>query len=303
MEIVKKGLPYRRKIGLVGAAISDYPAIDQLCEELMNLGANISVASLRADSLTETLVAALARSGHKTLTLAPEAGSERMRRVINKGITEEDIIRAVKMARDQGIPNIKLYFMIGFAQEREEDIVAIVELAVMLNDLMAGDGHPAGKLTLSINPLIPKPFTPFQRQAMAGQKEIEQKMDYVRKRLKKYKYIEVIAESPKWAMVQAALARGDRRLGQVLLSALRNGGGISAWKKAFSEHKLTIDFYNHRDRLPTEHLPWQHLDIGVEAAYFIREAEKSTKEELTPPCPQEPCLRCGVCGQGGKDEK
>lgn len=300
MKTVKKGLPYRQKIGLVGAAISDYPAIDQLCEEIMNLGAKISVASLRADSLTETLVAALARSGHKTITLAPEAGSERMRRVINKGITEQDIIRAVKMARDHGIPNVKLYFMIGFAQEQKEDIEAVIELAMMLKDLMTADMHPAGTLTLSINPLIPKPFTPFQRQDMASRKDIEQKMDYIRKKLKSYKHIEVIAESPKWAMVQAALARGDRRLGPVLLSALRGGGGISAWKKAFSEHKLTMDFYNHRERSPQEHLPWQHLDMGVEEAYFLQEVEKAMQEELTPPCPQEPCLRCGVCGQGGQ---
>lgn len=299
METVKKGLPYRNKVGLVGAAISDYPAIDQLCASLMSLGLKISVASLRADSLTEPLVDALARSGHKTITLAPEAGSERMRRVINKGITELDILRAVKLARSYGIPHVKLYFMIGFAGERAEDIEAIVGLALTLRDLLAGDGRPAGNITLSINPLIPKPFTPFQRQAMAGQQEIEQKMDYVRQRLKKYKHIAVIAESPKWSMIQAALARGDRRLGPVLLSALREGGGLGAWRKAFGEHKLTMDFYNYRVRLPAEHLPWQHLDIGVEEAYLVQEAWKAEQEEATPPCPPEPCMRCGACGKGG----
>lgn len=299
LETAKMGLQYRTKIGLVGAAISDYPEIDQLCTDLMNLGAKISVASLRADSLTEPLVEALAFSGHKTLTLAPEAGSERMRKIINKDITETDIIRSVKMAREHGIPNIKLYFMIGFAVEREEDVEAIVELAVKLHDLITGDGHPAGTITLSVNPFIPKPFTPFQRQAMAEQKEIEQKMDYITRQLKKYKRIEVIAESPKWSMVQAALARGDRRLGPVLVSVLRDGGGFGAWKKAFPKHRLTMEFYNHRERLPAERLPWQHLDMGVEEAYFEQELQKAQQEELTPRCPPGPCLRCGVCGKGG----
>lgn len=299
MEAVKNGLGHRRKVGLVGAAISDYPAIDRLCEALLKRDLKISVASLRADSLTEPLVDALASSGHKTITLAPEAGSERMRRVINKGITRQDIVRAVALAREHGIPNVKLYFMVGFAQERMEDIEAIVELALKLYDLMSGDGRPPGTVTLSINPLIPKPFTPFQRQAMAGQREIEQKMDFIMQKLKKHKHIAVIVESPKWSLIQAVLARGDRRLGPVLMSVLQGGGGVGAWKKAFAEHQLDMAFYNHRERSQTERLPWQHLDMGVEAAYFSAEAAKAGAEEQTPPCPPDFCTRCGVCKRGG----
>mgnify|MGYP000881334797 FL=1 len=299
LETIKLGLPYRKKFGLVGAAVSDYPAIDELCEALMKLDVQISVASLRADSLTESLVAALARSGHKTITLAPEAGSERLRRVINKGVTEGDIIRAVKLARDHGIGNVKLYFIIGFAQERAEDIEGIVSLTVLLHDLMAADGRRAGKITLRINPFIPKPFTPFERQAMAGQKEIEQKTDYIAKQLKKYKNVELIFESPKWAMVQAALARGDRRLGPVLLAVLNGGGGIAAWKRAFSARNLSMDFFGRRTRPAGEYLPWQHLDMGMDPAYLAAEAEKAGREEPTPPCPSGPCLRCGVCATGG----
>jgi radical SAM family uncharacterized protein len=295
LEIAKSGLRVRDKIGLVGAAISDYPDIDVLCRELMALGAKISVASLRADSLTETLVETLAKSGHKTITLAPEAGSERMRRVINKGITEEDLVRAVRMARDKGIPNVRLYIMIGFDGEQEEDIEAVVQLAQMISRLIIEDGKKAGMVTLSINPFVPKPFTPFQWQPMAGQKEIEQKLDYISKSLKKSRNIEVLVESPKWSLLQGALARGDRRIGSVIMSAMRAGGAYSAWKKAFVEHNLSMDFYNHRERPKAERLPWQHLAMGVDAAYFVNEAEKARREEYTPPCPQGACMRCGVC--------
>jgi radical SAM superfamily enzyme YgiQ (UPF0313 family) len=299
LEIASLGLKYRDKIGLVGAAISDYPEIDQLCTALMTMGAKISVASLRADSLTETLVSALAQSGHKTITLAPEAGSERMRRVINKGITEEDLVNAVQMARSKGIRHVKLYYMVGFTEERDEDIEAIVQQAIKLRQLVDNDDRPSGMITLSINPFIPKPFTPFQWHAMAGLKEIEQKLQYIGNSLRKYKHIEVITESPKWSIIQGALARGDRRLGAVILSAMRAGGAFGAWKKAFAEHELSIDFYNHRKRLPTEHLPWQHLGMGVDAAYFVSEVEKAQQEEVTLPCPTGPCVRCGVCGSGG----
>ena len=300
LEIARFGLKYRKKIGLVGSAISDYPEIDQLCTALMAMGAKISVASLRADSLTEMLVSALAQSGHKTITLAPEAGSERMRRVINKGIHEADLVNAVQMARNKGIRHVKLYYMVGFTEERDEDIEAIVQQALNLRQLLNTDGHPLGMITLSINPFIPKPFTPFQWHAMAGLKEIEQKLHYIGSSLRKYKNIEVITESPKWSVIQGVLARGDRRLGAVILSAMRAGGAFGAWKKAFTEHELSIDFYNYRKRPVTEHLPWQHLGMGVDAAYFVSEAEKAQREELTLPCPTGQCVRCGVCGSGGQ---
>lgn len=302
LELAHLGLKYRHKIGLVGAAISDYPEIDQLCTALMEMGAKISVASLRADSLTETLVSSLAKSGHRTITLAPEAGSERMRRVINKGISEEDIIQAVQMARKKGIPHVKLYYMVGFTEERDEDIEAIVQQAIKLRQLIDNDGHPSGMITLSINPFIPKPFTPFQWDAMANLKEIEQKFRYIDTSLRKYKNVEVITESPKWSLIQGALARGDRRIGAVILSAMRLGGGHGAWRKAFAEHDLSLDFYNHRKRLTTEQLPWQHLGMGVGAAYFISEAQKAQQEIMTSPCPLGPCTRCGVCKTGGCDD-
>lgn len=289
-KAVEYAKQYRSKVGLMGAAISDYPEIDKLCNSILAKDMSLSVASLRADSLTLGLVRALALSHHRTITIAPEAASSRLRRVINKGITEEDIYKAVEMAIKAGIPNIRLYIMIGLPFENEADIEEIVTMAKEIKAYMEKLGSH-GKLTLSVNPFIPKPFTPFQWAAMADNKLVEQNLKKLLAALKPYKGIEFLAESPKEAFVQGILARGDRRLSGVLLAAYQRGA--KAFKQAMRDNGLSEEFYL-RCRTLSEILPWSLLDMGVDERYFLQELKKAHEEQFTAPC-QTGCVKCGVC--------
>lgn len=290
---------YRDKVGLVGAAVSDYPDIDALVAFIRARGLKFSVASLRADSLTPALAGALAASGHKTITLAPEAASERLRRVINKGLDAAHLERAVALAGEMGIPHVRFYIMIGLPTEDDADIAAIAELARATRAHMLALGS-RGKLTLSINPFIPKPFTPFQWLPMASQKVVEDRLAALRAALRGYRNIELIVESPKEAYLQGVLARGDRRLGPVLLAAHR-GGGAKHWSRALKAAGLDEAFYLYRERPPDEHLPWQHLDMGLEPGYLRRELDRARGEQYTPSC-RPGCTLCGVCRPGQQGE-
>lgn len=290
---------YRDKVGLVGAAVSDYPDIDTLVAFIRAQGLKFSVASLRADSLSPALAEALAASGHKTVTLAPEAASDRLRRVINKGLAAAHLERAVALAAAAGIPHVRFYIMIGLPTEDDADIAAIAELARTTRAHMAALGS-GGKLTLSVNPFIPKPFTPFQWLPMAARPVVEARLAALRAALRGDKHIELIVESPKEAYIQGVLARGDRRLGPVLLAAHR-AGGVKHWSKALAAAGLDEAFYLYRERPPDEHLPWQHLDMGLEPGYLRRELDRARGEQYTPPC-RPGCALCGVCRPGQSDE-
>ncbi|CUH94277.1 hypothetical protein P22_0343 [Propionispora sp. 2/2-37] len=280
------------KVGLMGAAISDHPDIDAICETVLAEHMTMSVASLRADSLTPRLVHALAASNHKTVTLAPEAGSARMRRVINKGITDEHVYEGVRMAIQAGIPHIRLYIMIDLPFEEDEDIEQIVTMANTVKTYMQELGSK-GKLTLSINPFIPKPFTPFQWLPVSSLSVVENKLKYIQAALKKKKNIEVLIESPKEGHLQGILARGDRRLGKSLLKA-HELGGYRHFKRAMRETGLTEDFYLYRQRHKDEVFPWHHLHMGFDPEYLWNELQRAKAEKGTSPC-QAGCVRCGVC--------
>lgn len=293
-ETIKSGMRYRKWIGLVGAAVSDYPEIDDLCQLILEEGGKISVASLRADSLTEKLVEALAKSGQKTITLAPEAGSERLRRVINKTISDAQLFRAVDLANIYGIPNVRYYLMVGLPTEQKEDLDAAVELAkATLMRLREKHGNRTGVVTLSITPFVPKPFTPFQWTSMETLEILEEKISYIKKALRFEGGIRVNIESVKWSVIQGVLSRGDRRLGDVLLKVLENGGNFSAWKRALGSEG--IYFYAYRARKKEEILPWSHLEMGVTQNFLIREETRAEKELLTDPCQVGVCRACGVC--------
>lgn len=281
------------RVGLVGAAISDYPDIDFLVTRILDAGLTFSVASLRADSVTPDLMAGLAASGHKTVTLAPEAASERLRAVINKGITDAHLAEAVTLAVRAGIPNIRLYIMVGLPGEDDSDIAAIADLARTVKSLMRRLGS-SGKLTLSINPFIPKPFTPFQWLPMTASKVVEARLKTIRAALKADKNIETLIEPVREAYIQGALARGDRRLGAALLIA-HHMGGAKAWPKALKQSGLDEDFYLYRERPFEETLPWQHLNMGVKPAYLRQELQNALAGVATSPC-RPGCSRCGVCG-------
>ncbi len=296
LDILKEGVDRAeklgKKVGLMGAAISDYPEVDELVNYIRSKDMRYSCASLRADSLTQAVVDGLADSGQKTITIAPETGSERLRRVINKGISEEHLQNAATLSAKSGIQHMRLYIMIGLPTETDEDIEAIVGLAERTQAHMAEVGCK-GRLTLSINPFIPKPFTPFQWMAMDNQKMVEKKLQYIKKALQKNRRIEVLVESPKEAYIQGVLARGDRRLGAVLAACAADRGSKS-FKAEMKAAGLDMDEMNYRERSFDEFLPWSHLDMGMDDGYLEMEWKRSVDEAYTPPCVQG-CKRCGVC--------
>lgn len=296
LDILKEGVERAeklgKKVGLMGAAISDYPEVDELVNYIRSKDMRYSCASLRADSLTQAVVDGLADSGQKTITIAPETGSERLRRVINKGISEEHLQNAATLSAKSGIQHMRLYIMIGLPTETDEDIEAIVGLAERTQAHMAEVGCK-GRLTLSINPFIPKPFTPFQWMAMDNQKTVEKKLQYIKKALQKNRRIEVLVESPKEAYIQGVLARGDRRLGAVIAACAADRGSKS-FKSEMKAAGLDMDNMNYRERSFDEFLPWSHLDMGMQEGYLEMEWQRSLDEAYTPPCAAG-CKRCGVC--------
>lgn len=281
-----------KKVGLMGAAISDYPEIDALVNYIRAKGLRYSCASLRADSLTQDVVNGLADSGQKTITIAPETGSERLRRVINKGIHEEDLRKAAMLAGQAGIRHIRLYIMIGLPTEQDEDIEALIELAKRTQTYMNTVGC-TGRLTLSINPFIPKPFTPFQWMPMAHQKDIEKKLQYIKKSLQKNRRIEVLIESPKEAYVQGVLARGDRRLGSVIAACALERGSKD-FKRICKAQGIDMEHELYKERSFSDPQPWDVLDMQLKDGYLQMEWERCLQEIYTPPC-RSGCKRCGVC--------
>ena len=280
------------KIGLVGSALSDYPGVDDLCS---SIAGSLSVSSLRADSLSKTLIDRLAKSGHKTIAIAPEAGSERLRKVINKGVTEEDILRAADLVFGAGIPNLKLYFIIGLPTETQDDIEEIIRLAEKLREVQLRHARPAGRIgriTLSVNSFVPKPFTPFQWEPMEDVQILNRKQRFLEKAVRKIGNMNIIHDLPKWEFIQALLSRGDRRVGRLLKAAHEKGGD---WKAAARELEIDMNFFVTRRRSFEEVLPWDFVDIGVRKEYLKNEYGRGLEGKFTPPCRVGSCKTCGVC--------
>jgi radical SAM superfamily enzyme YgiQ (UPF0313 family) len=271
-----------KRIGLVGACVSDYPWIGDLLKIVEANGMELSISSLRADSLTEDLAASLARGGHRTLTIAPEAGTERLRRAIRKAITDEQILAACALVRAQGIPNLKTYFMIGQPTETDEDVEAIAGLARrMLERLRTPDrqGHPFGRLTLSISSFVPKPWTPFQWAPFAGADALSHKLATIKRGVGGLANVRVLHENPREAALQALLARGDRTVADFLERAARLGGD---WRRALREWDGDLDVQTTRPRALDERLPWDHFDVGVKKAGLVREWERAQAADVVP---------------------
>jgi len=274
-QLAKSG---ETRIGLVGACVSDYPWIGDLLKIVEENGLEVSISSIRADSLTDGLVEALARGGHRTLTVAPEAGTERLRRVIRKAITDEQILAACDLVRAHGIPNLKTYFMLGQPTETREDVEAIPALAeLMLERLRVPDpsGKPFGRLTLSISSFVPKPWTPFQWAPFDGAASLQTKLEIVKRGTRRFANVRVLHENPREAALQALLARGDRRVADFLELAASFDGD---WRRALREWRGEPDLYTTRPRPIEERLPWDHFDVGVKKAGLLREWERAQAE-------------------------
>jgi radical SAM family uncharacterized protein len=277
-EAILKNAGPAEKVGLVGAAISDYPDLLPLGREILHFPKPLSFSSLRVDSLTPELADLVSASGQKTVTLAPEAGSERMRRIVRKGFREEEILRAAEILHDHGIRSFRLYFMIGLPAETPDDVKAIVELTKKIRHHLMKKGRGKKgieKITLSLNSFVPKPGTPFQWHPFENLRQLNEKIKMIRRGLIQEKGIDVSADVPKWAYLQTLLSRGDRRVGRLLLAAHQLGGN---WPQAFHTVDLNPDFYVYRQRSLEEILPWDFIDHGIRKEYLWKEYQEGLKE-------------------------
>ncbi len=294
VETIRTGAQWTRRIGLVGAAVSDLPGIENLCRIPSLSALRFSFSSLRADALSPTLIETLRKNRVKTATIAPDAGSERMRRVINKGITESQILSAAENLVAGGIPNLRLYFMIGLPTETGGDIVAIIDLCSAIRERWLAASRRQGRIgtiQISINSFVPKPVTPFQWAPMEEKGLLTQKIKILRKAFQPVPNTRVKVESLKDSILQAVLSRGDRRLSGVL----KHFRGGKPWHGAFAAEALNPGFYAHRERALEEILPWQFIDHRLDVGFLRREYARALASTPSPPCPGDNCTRCGVC--------
>jgi radical SAM superfamily enzyme YgiQ (UPF0313 family) len=296
---VEEGLASSRKIGLVSTAVSDHPDIKEICRKVLELGGELGISSLRADSVDAEFLGLLARGGVKTVALAPEAGSERLRKVLNKHLSDEDLARAASAVSQAGLANLRLYFMVGLPTETDDEVREIARLVKFLQHRVVKESRGKKKLsqiTLSISSFVPKPFTPFQWAAFAEVGELKKRLKLVRQEFKGVKEVRVHTDLPKWAYTQALLARGDRRVGEMLLTAHREG-----WAKALRKSPVNPDFFVYRERDRDELFPWDLIDHGLDKNYLWEEYQLALAEKESPRCQPEVCRRCGVCGEGQKE--
>lgn len=266
-----RGINDRKRIGLLGTAVSDHPEIHSLCEYVLAHKGSVSMGSLRVDRLDERMVLLLAESGVETISLAPEAGTQRLRNVIQKGITDEHIENAVELIIAHGIFNIRLYFMVGLPTETEEDIEGIVRLVrrIKHHAIKCSAGKKRfRRITLSMNQFIPKPVTPFQWHPLEDINLVRKKMRNLEGTLRREKSVKVIHDVPKWNYIQTLLSLGDRRISKILLAVHKNNGN---WSKAFKEVNVNPDFYVYRHKSFEEILPWDIIDHGISKRYLYKE--------------------------------
>ena len=255
MEQAREGLKYRKRIGLVGPAVSEHPQFEEILSGLHQYSAEISVSSLRIKPLPESAVSELAKGRAKTIALAPEAGSQRLRNLIKKGINEEDIFQAMRKVAKYEIRQLKLYFMIGLPTETDEDIEEIVNLTLKCRGILENIS-PGCRITLSIAPFVPKAGTPFQRQPMEEVGILNNRVNILKKQLSPAG-ISIKADSPAWSRVQGILARGDEKLAEVLADI--ENVTLSGWQKALTQKALE-DLYYLREIPRNEVLPWSMIN-------------------------------------------
>ena len=283
LALAQAARAHSSKAGLVSIALCDHPDIEHILRSLRDMGYSISPASLRLDDLTPTIVSILKESGERTLTIAPETGSDRLRRVINKTVTNAEILDSAELIFSSGIESLKLYYMIGLPTEDDDDLVAIRDLTVQFHEIMLKHARPRGRIgriVASVNPLVPKPGTAYQWLPMERTDVIERKMKRMRALVADIDNVYFNIKSERHSYYQALLSLGDRRIAPAIEQAEANGG---QWRKALADAELDGDFYIYRDRTNDAVLPWNIIDGGMKEPFFRAEFEKSTRAEWTLP--------------------
>jgi len=283
LQLARNARQYSHRAGLVSIALCDHPEIEEILTQLVDMGYSISPASLRLDDLTPTILELLRRSGERSITIAPETGSDRLRRVINKTVTNDEILAAAEMIFASGFSNLKLYFMIGLPTETDDDLVAIHDLTLQLRESMLhhqrGRGQ-IGRIVGSVNPLVPKPGTAYQWLPMEEDRSIDRKIKRMRSLMAGVDNVYFNIKSERHSFYQALLSLGDRRVAAAIEAAERNGGN---WRAAVAETGVDADFFVFRDRSTDKVLPWDIIDGGLKDHFFRAEFDKGLREEWTLP--------------------
>jgi len=267
----KLGLKYRKRLGLVGPAVSDHPQLEELLVRFRQMGAGLSISSLRMRPLSHIVLREMAKGGARTITLAPEAGSQRLRQVIRKDISEDDIMESMNKVAEQGIKLVKLYFMIGLPTETDEDIDEIINLTLSGKNIL--DRQQTGcRIALTIAPFVPKAGTPFQWLPMAHIPTLNHRLSLLKNNLSP-KGIKVKSESPAWSQVQGVLARGDIKLAEVLANI--EEVSLAGWRQVVEKYHLDVDFYAHQRWDISQKLPWAILDLGTEPSHLELELNRA----------------------------
>jgi radical SAM superfamily enzyme YgiQ (UPF0313 family) len=283
LQLAEEARVHASRAGLVSIALCDHPDIDRILGRLLELGYMISPASLRLDDLTPSIVGMLHQSGERTITIAPEAGSDRLRRVINKTVTTDEILERAELIFASGIENLKLYYMIGLPTETDDDLVAIRDLTLQMRDRMlkhARSRGQVGRIIGSVNPLIPKPGTAYQWIPMEDPGEIDRRIKRLRALTSGIDNVYFNIKSERHSYYQALLSLGDRRVSAAIEAAERNGQN---WRAAVAEAGIDGDFYIFRDRSGDAMLPWDIIDGGMKTSFFRSEYAKSVRAEWTLP--------------------
>jgi len=283
LELAGAARPYASRAGLVSIALCDHPDIERILARLNEMGYSISPASLRLDDLTLSIIRVLRESGERTITIAPETGSDRLRRVINKTITNDEILDRAELIFAGGIENLKLYYMIALPTETDDDLVAIRDLTLQIRNRMlkyARAKGQVGRIVCSVNPLVPKPGTAYQWLPMTDGATIDKKIKRLRSLVADIDNTYFNIKSERHSYYQALLSLGDRRIAPVIELAERNGQN---WRAAVAEAGVDADFFIFRDRSADSVLPWDIIDGGMKASFFHTEFEKGLREEWTLP--------------------
>src|SRR5215210_1717859 len=298
-DILAKAAKWRArtdKIGLVSTAVCDHPEISDILGGLREMGYKISVSSLRLDQIEDELLDALVESGDQQIAVAPETGSDRLRRVINKNLTNDEIVDICGAVFDRGMLTVKLYMMVGLPTETDEDLDEMFVLVTRIKDRMLQAGKKfgyAGKIIPSLNGLVPKPNTPLQWDAICDEKELKKRIKYVSRGLSKIPNVEVRFMSARIAHEQALYSSGDRTVAAAIDAAARNGGDL---QQALHQTGIDPAFHTLRDRSYDEFLPWSIVDSGLSFEFLRTEHEKARQALSSLPCPAvEKCTTCGVC--------
>ncbi|MBU1342350.1 MAG: B12-binding domain-containing radical SAM protein [Proteobacteria bacterium] len=290
---IDRAVDKTNKIGLVSSAIADHPDITQICNYGLTHNFKLSFSSLRADKLTDELVRTLSNSNIKTATIAPEAGSTRMRNIINKKISENDILCATHRLITAGIINLRLYFMIGLPFELDQDVHEIVALTKKIKTVfleVSKKKKKIGTITLSINPFIPKPCTPFQWAAMADETTLKHRVGIIKQGLKTMANVTVNFESLRIAKIHALLSRGDQKTAEIIEYAQNKG-----WSSAMKRYKTYCDAVIYQEKSFDSPLPWDFLDNRIKKEFLAKEFVKAKQEKNSPSCPMIDCSTCNTC--------